>query len=209
MNSSQLILLAAALSLDALAAGFLYGTDRVRIPLCSLAIISGLSAGILALFLLFGSWLQAFLPPELPSVLCFVILLCLGGLKLFDSTVKSLIRRCSGKETRITLSLSHLTLLLTIYADPAAANGPDTSVLSPAEAFSLGIALALDSAAAGVGAGMTSLKLSASFLLAFCFTAAALCAGCFLGRRLAKHMPFDLSWLAGCLLLILACLKRP
>ena len=209
MNSSQLILLAAALSLDALAAGFLYGTDRVRIPLSSLTVISGLSAGILALCLLFGSWLQSLLPPKLPSVLCFLILVCLGCIKLFDSTVKALIRRCSGKEARVTLSLPHLTLLLTIYADPAAANGPDTSVLSPGEAFSLGIALAFDSAAAGFGAGMTSLKLPAAFVLAFCFTAAALTVGSLLGRRLAGHFSFDLSWLAGCLLLILALLKRP
>lgn len=209
MNSSQLVLFTAALSLDALAAGILYGTDNVRIPLSSLAVISGLSSGILVLFLLFGSWFQGFLPSGLPSFLCCIILTGLGCIKLFDGALKSLIRHCSANEKKVTFSLSRLTFLLTIYADPAAANGPDISILSPKEALSLGIALALDSAAAGFGAGMTSLRLPAALLLTLFFTGAALSGGSFLGRRLAGHCPFQLSWLSGLLLLLLAYLKRP
>lgn len=182
MNTCQLILLTAALSLDTLTAGFLYGADRVRIPFVSLMILSGLSAGILALFLFLGSWLQVLLPPKLPSLLCFLILLILGCIKLFDGTVKSL---------------------------TAAANGPDISILSPGEAFSLGIALAMDSAAAGLGTGFASFPIPTAFLLSFLFTAAALTVGSLLGQRLSKRIPCDFSWLAGCLLLALAFFKLP
>ena len=53
MNTSfpQLFLLITALSLDAFAASFVYGTDRVKIPAASVAVITALSTGILVLFL--------------------------------------------------------------------------------------------------------------------------------------------------------------
>ena len=182
MDVSHLFLLTAALSFDALAAGFLYGADRVRIPFASLAIISGLSSGILTGFLFFGSLFQTVLSENAASLLCFLIL--------------------------FVLRLPHITFLLTVYADPEAANGPDYSILSPKEAFSLGIVLALDSAAAGFGAGLSELPLFAAFFASFLFTAAALLGGSFLGRKLSDCSSFDFSWLSGLLLIGLAFLKK-
>lgn len=208
MDVSHLLLLTAALSFDALAAGFLYGADRVRIPLPSLAIISGLSSVILTAFLLFGSLFQTVLSEKTASLLCFFILFCLGLAKLFDGSLKALCRRFAGREGKLRLTLPHVTFLLTVYADPEAANGPDYSILSPKEAVSLGIVLALDSAAAGFGAGLSELPLFAAFFFSFLFTAAALGGGSALGGKLSGHSSFDFSWLSGLLLIGLAFLKR-
>lgn len=208
MDVSHLFLLTAALSFDALAAGFLYGADRVRIPLASQAVISCLSSGILTAFLLFGSLFQTMLSENTASLLCFLILFLLGLSKLFDGSLKALCRRFAGREKKVRLSLRHITFLLTVYADPEAANGPDYSILSPKEAVSLGIVLALDSAAAGFGAGLSELSPAAAFFSSFLFTAAALGGGSALGRRLADRSSFDFSWLSGLLLIGLAFLKR-
>lgn len=204
MNLTQLFLLSAALSLDALAAGFLYGASRVRIPACSTLIISVLSAGMLTGFLFFGSMFQSILSKQQASQLCFLLLFLLGLTKLFEGSLKTLCRHLAGKEKKFFLKLPHITLLFSIYADPEAANGPDYSILSPKEAFSLGIVLALDSAAAGFGAGLPAVPLFAAFSISFLFTAAALLFGSVLGKRLLHRSSFDFSWLSGLLFIGLA-----
>ena len=200
MNTSfpQLFLLITALSLDAFAASFVYGTDRVKIPAASVAVITALSTGILVLFLLLGKWFGGLIPPRATSVLCFLILFALGFIKLFDSTIKSFIRKSDFFERKVCFSISNLNFILTVYADPSAANGEDIAVLS------LGLALSLDSAAAGFGAGMMVTHLPLTILLSLLLNTAAVLLGSFLGRTLAKRSSLDLSWLSGLLLMGLA-----
>lgn len=207
ISLSQLFMLIIALSLDAFAASFVYGADNVRIPASSVAIITSLSTGILFIFLLLGKWLGAFIPAFAASFLCFLILLTLGLIKLFDSTLKSMIRKSGICKKKVCFSFSDLNFILTVYADPEKANKEDISVLSPMEALSLGIALSLDSAAAGFGAGMMVLHLPAILLLSLFFNTAAVLFGCYLGRTMIKKTNLDLSWLSGVLLLVLAFLK--
>lgn len=203
----QLFLLITALSLDAFAASFVYGTDNVKIPAVSVAIISGLSTGILLFFLLLGKWFGALIPPNVTAVLSFLLLFLLGLVKLFDSTLKSLIRRSKSSSKKLCFSISDVNFILTVYADPATANREDIAILSPFEALSLGIALSLDSAAAGFGAGMMVLHLPATILLSLALNTAAVLLGSWLGRVIVKRSNLELSWLSGLLLILLACSK--
>lgn len=203
----QLLMLLTALSLDAFAASFVYGTDNVKIPVASVSIITALSTGILFFFLVLGKWCGALISPGTTSVICFLLLFLLGLVKLFDSTLKSLIRRSGCSHKKMRFSISDLNFILTVYADPSKANGEDIAVLSPAEALSLGIALSLDSAAAGFGAGMAVLHLPMALFFSALFTIAAILSGSHLGRFLSKKISPDLSWLSGILLLILAFSK--
>lgn len=200
----QLFLLITALSLDAFAASFVYGTDRVKIPAASVAVITALSTGILVLFLLLGRGFGSLIPAKATSVLCFLILFILGFVKLFDSTIKSVIRKSEFFERRLYFSISHLNFILTVYADPSAANGEDISVLTPMEALSLGLALSLDSAAAGFGAGMMVTHMPLTIVLSLILNTAAVLIGSGLGRILARRSCLDLSWLSGLLLIGLA-----
>lgn len=200
-------MLVTALSIDAFAASFVYGTDRVKIPVSSVAIITSLSTGVLVLFLLLGSGLGTFISPKATSVICFFILFLLGLIKLFDSSIKRLIRKYKSLDKKLCFSVSGLTLILTIYADPQTANGEDITVLSPGEAFSLGIALSLDSAAAGIGAGMMAIHLPLTILLSLATGVAAILSGSFLGNTVAKKTSLDLSWISGVMLIILAFSK--
>lgn len=203
----QLFLLITALSLDAFAASFVYGTDNVKIPAVSVAVISGLSTGILLFFLLLGKWFGALIPPDVTTVLSFLLLFLLGLVKLFDSTLKSLIRRSKSSSKKLCFSISDVNFILTVYADPATANREDIAILSPFEALSLGIALSLDSAAAGFGAGMMVLHLPATILLSLILNTAAVLLGSSFGRVIVKRSNLELSWLSGLLLILLACSK--
>ena len=56
----EIVVLVIALSIDAFVASFVYGSNKVRIPLVSAWIITMLSTGILILFLVMGNIVGAF-----------------------------------------------------------------------------------------------------------------------------------------------------
>jgi len=203
----QLIMLVTALCLDSFAASFVYGAERVRIPAASVAVLSGLSTAVLILSLLLGSGVGHIVPQRLTELFCFLILFLIGFVKLFDGALKSLIRRFPLPEKRLKFSVSQFHFILTVYADPAAANEEDISVLSPSEALFLGLSLSLDSAAAGFGAGMTAFSLPLITLLSLGLNTASVLLGSCLGKRLASRSSLDLSWLCGLLLIALAFFK--
>ena len=203
----QLIMLVTALCLDSFAASFVYGAERIRIPAASVAVLSGLSTAVLILSLLLGSGVGHIVPQRLTELFCFLILFLIGFVKLFDGALKSLIRRFPLPEKRLKFSVSQFHFILTVYADPAAANEEDISVLSPSEALFLGLSLSLDSAAAGFGAGMTAFSLPLITLLALGLNTASVLLGSCLGKRLASRSSLDLSWLCGLLLIALAFFK--
>lgn len=204
---SRLFLLLIALSADAFAASLAYGMDRVKIPPLSAAIVALLSDFILIVSLFIGGFLQSFIPVSFTTVLSFLILLILGLIKLFDSSIKKKIKenRFSSKELR--LSSKNLKFILTVYAKPQEANGDDIEVLSPAEAVSLGLALSLDSAAAGIGAASLHFPLLLTAVLSFLIGMLTIFAGCRLGRTLAARSDFNFSIIGGILLILLAFSK--
>lgn len=203
----QALLFAVALSIDAFVACFVYGTSRVRIPAASLLILSAVSAGTLSASLFIGNGIGSLLPPTITRALSFLILFFLGLIKLFDSTLKHFIQRKYTAPKNLRFSLLNLQFILTIYADPAQVNQEDQEILSPREALPLGLALSLDSAAAGIGAGAASLPFLTTIFLSLLSTLGAVTVGSFLGRRLSHHLTLDLSWLCGLLLMGLALLK--
>lgn len=176
----ELFLLVLALSADAFTASFVYGADRVKIPFLSAAVITFLSTGILAFFLLAGSFLKAFLPGNLPS-LCSVLLLFLLGLaKLTARPVRDMARR---------------------------ANDRDPEVLSAGEAFVLGAALSMDSAAAGIGTGLTGTSLPLLMILSLVTGFLSVTGGGRLGRIVSGRTSMDFSKAGGMVLMLLALMK--
>lgn len=200
----DVFILAAALSADAFAACFAYGADRVRIPFLSGCILAGLSSAILFLFLLLGKAAGRFLPSGFSCALSFFLLFVLGLIKLFDGSAKALLRKLGRRARRLSLSVAGLHFIMTVYADPEAANGADEAVLSPREALSLGAALSLDGAAAGLGAGILCLPLPFTVLLSLAAGGAAVAGGTLLGNLAARKLKLNLSWLSGLLLIALA-----
>lgn len=203
----ELIILVTALSVDAFAASFVYGADRVKVPPASVLVLAGISSGMLLLSLCLGGRTGNWMSEEAARRAGFVILFALGLVKLFDSSVKSMIRKCGvidrKMDKQLKVSILNIHLILSVYADVEKAN-PDDSVLSPAEALSLGTALSLDSGLAGIGAGMLSGHLWAAVWFSMAANVAAVMAGCRLGRLTAGKTNLNLSWVSSLLLIILA-----
>ncbi len=204
---SQLILLIIALSADAFAASFAYGADKVKIPPLSAIIVALISDILLMISLLIGNFLKAYIPPMLTTFFSFTILFVLGAIKLFDSSIRRKIRENRFNSKEVKVQTKNLRFILTVYAAPEAANTEDVETLSPAEALSLGLALSLDSAAAGFGAASGEYSLLLAALLAFLISLGAVSLGCKTGRLLAAKSDFNFSIIGGILLLLLAFSK--
>ena len=200
----EAMVIAWALSLDALVASFAYGSKGIKIPLRSTALIAFICAATVGLALIAGMVLKQYIPAGLTLAISFAILFTLGVLKLLDSITKSIIRRHTGINKEIAFSLLNFKFILMLYADPEQADVDGSKVLSPAEAAALATALSLDGIAVGLGAAMGSANGLMVFLCVLAAGLIALLGGAFLGNKAAGRTPFDLSWLSGVLLIVLA-----
>ena len=118
--------------------------------------------------------------------------------------MKSAILKGRDRRKNLCFSFSGLHFILTVYADPGEADADENSVLSPAEALSVGVAMSLDSAAAGLGAGFSDFPLVPTLLAVFLAGAAAVRLGCALGTILSRRVKLELSWVSGVMLIVLA-----
>lgn len=200
-------LLAVALSVDSFIASFAYGTNRIKIPFISVLIISVICSLTLALSLFLASVISPILPPLATKIFCFLILFILGVIKLFDSSIKSAIRKHKGIMKQLKFSMFNLNFILNVYADPEVADTDCSRSLSPYEAVSLATALSLDGLAAGFGAGLVNFSLIEVFVFSLVFGISAILLGCRLGNKVAEKLPADISWLSGALLVFLGVLK--
>ena len=200
--------LAASLSMDAFAASFAYGSGKIKIPFSSVQVISFMCTGLLAVSLLLGSAVRGLLPQGLTTALCFLLLMLLGIAKLLDSITKSIIRKHSNINRKVRFSMFNFKFILSLYADPEKADVDLSRSISPSEAVSLSAALSLDGLAAGFSAAMGDISIPAVIIASLIVTTAAVMLGSALGNKLAGKQagqrPFDLSWLGGVILIILA-----
>lgn len=203
----EAVVLASSLSLDAFIASFAYGSNKIKIPFSSAVVIDLVCGGILGASLLLGALLRPFLSPGICNLICFLILFLTGMVKLLDNLTKALIRRHGGLSRDIQFSLFNLRFVLNVYADPEKADADCSKSISFAEAFSLSIALSLDGMAVGFGAALGDVNGMAVFLASLLTNAAAVLLGARAGNRIAASLPFNVAWLSGAILIIMAVLK--
>lgn len=202
----ETLLLVAALSTDAFAASFAYGSDRIKIPIISICLISGICGFILMIALVCGEIVQTFLPFN-TVWLSFWILFILGTGKLLNCFLKRKIQKWKESRKQISFSCFHLTFLLDVYANPKEADSDLSKTLSPLEAIPLSIALSFDGLAAGFGMAFGDPSIWSLVVLSVVFNFLAIFFGDFLGKKAAEHTNLDLSWLGGVILILLAGLK--
>ena len=203
----EAVMLAFAISVDAFIASFSYGSNKIKIPPLSVFIITSLSSAILGLSLITGALVRAYIPGGITTAICFIILFILGLTKLLDSFAKAIIRKHSNINREIKFSMFSFKFILTLYADPIEADIDDSKLISPAEAASLAVALSLDGLAVGFGAAVGHVNGLAVFLASLVIGALAIMLGCYTGNKAARTLRFNLSWLSGALLILLAVVK--
>lgn len=196
-----------ALSIDAFAASFAYGSNNIHIPMRSMQTINFICSGITGISLIAGSLLQPHFPHWLVLAISSGLLFILGIVKLLDSLTKSIIRRHASINKEISFSLFNFKFILNLYADPEKADVDGSKTLVPAEAASLAVALSLDGMAVGFGAALAGISPLAIFISSLITGLACLMLGSFLGRRLANKFGFNLSWIGGAILIAMSIVK--
>lgn len=203
----EAIMISSTLSMDAFVASFAYGGNGIKIPVSSVSVISLVCGSMLGISLLAGAVIRSFTPDWLTAAICFIILFTLGMSKLLDSITKSIIRKHSHVNKKIKFSMFNFNFILNLYADPVEADVDESKTISPAEAFSLAAALSLDGIAVGFGAALGNVNIPAVFLCSLVTDALAVILGACAGNKVAKKIPFNISWFSGAVLIVLAILK--
>jgi putative sporulation protein YtaF len=137
----------------------------------------------------------------------FAILFLIGLTKLFDSITKSIIRKHKNLKKEINLSVFNFKLLLRIYADPEAADADISHSISPREAAVLAFSVSLDGIAVGFSAACLGVNLWAIVIFSLISGFSALMLGSWLGNKIACKLNFNISWIAGVVLIALAVEK--
>ena len=203
----EAIILALTCSVDAFAASFAYGTNKIKIPFISNQIINFICCFTLGISLLLGSIIKNYIPPNLTVIICFIILFILGIIKLFDSITKSLIRKYNNINKELKFSFFNFKFILKLYADPEEADIDSSRDISPMEAVALALSLSLDGLAIGFGAALTNINILVVVIAALLINMIALLFGVSLGNKIAKKSSVNLSWISGVILIILAIFK--
>jgi len=204
MISVEALLLAIVLSIDVFAVSFAYGSSKIKIPFKSIMVITIIGSSILALSIYLGALLLPFISYRVAPMLSFGILFTLGLIKIFDSVIKGYIRKNNDTSKTMEFSVLNLKFILNVYADPEIADSDNSRILSPKEAVTIAIAVALDAFAIGFGAGLVDVNHLQLIAFSLVIDVIAVVTGCFIGSKIASKAKIDLSWLAGVILILLA-----
>jgi putative sporulation protein YtaF len=196
----SLVLLAMALSLDSLTVGLLYGARGIKLSFSAVAIVSLASGLLLAAAMLGGHAMARVLAPAIAQRLG-ALLLTGVGLWITYQTWRSnrpggrpapappVATAAAGARRVWRLRLGSVGIVIEILREPGAADIDRSGHISLTEACFLGVALALDSVAAGLGAAMAGFSPVGLPLAA----AGGSFGLMFLGSRGAKLLPFKLE----------------
>jgi len=199
--------IAVSISVDALAVSFAYGCKKIKIPMLSALIITLICTMVIGLSFLFGMALTQWITEGFAVGLSFAILFSLGVVKLFDSITKSIIRKYTQFNKEIKLSVLNFKLVTRIYADPEVVDVDYSKSISLREAVVLAVSLSLDGLAVGLSAAIIGVNLWVLIGFTLAVGLAALMIGGWLGNKAADKLRFNISWLAGIILIGLAFMQ--
>lgn len=181
----NIFLLVSALCLDTFVASVAYGIHQVSLSRAQIAVINGIGSLCLCASLLFGTFLDSLIPESFTKEICFFSMLALGCFKL----------ACSSRRHDVS-------------GERLKAEEKKMSFLSWQEVIFFSLAMSIDGLVAGTMAAFLKISVllttAAQFIMGELFTYA----GLWIGQRISRRFPKDLSWIGGILFILLAILKR-
>jgi putative sporulation protein YtaF len=192
-------LLAAAVSIDGLGAGFAYGVRNLYVPFLSLIIVSLSSSLALLAAMLAGRTMASFFSPQFSSLAGGAILALVGCYIIWSAAAGEPPPRDPPKPG---------PSLWKLIREPETADFDSSGSISSREAAVLGLALAMDAFGAGFGAAMTGYSPLVTCLLVGLCKFLFISGGVSLGKRYAGSLDGGkASWLAGGVLIILGVIN--
>lgn len=198
MDTLSLILLALAVSVDSLTVGLLYGARGIRLPWAAMLIVSLATGLLLSLAMGGGALIATILPPEVANRAGAAILAGVGAWVTFQTWRSHRAPRPAAPAAAPEpeplrkvwrLQLGSVGIVIEILREPGAADIDRSGHISWTEAVLLGVALALDSVAAGLGAAMAGFSPLHLPLAAASGSLALM----YMGARGARFLPFRLE----------------
>jgi putative sporulation protein YtaF len=152
--------LAIAVSLDGFGAGVAYGMRKIRVPIISMVVVSLASGISIWLAMSAGHFFAVYIPFAQQVGALILIGIGLGLVYQNTQASKNYERRENREnkvqphETVMALHLKPFGIIIHIMREPLEADRDRSGLLSWKEAILLGVALAVDAMAAGIGAAM-------------------------------------------------------
>ncbi|WP_250277944.1 manganese efflux pump [[Clostridium] colinum] len=212
----QLLVLALALSIDALGIGLSYGVRKIDFKLSSLAIISFIALFFSTISIFFGNILASIFSEKIISFISIVILVILGlfiikkGLEKDENEKNIKIPILSDENKNIySFFIKSLGITINIIKTPSYCDLDNSLKIDPKEAFYLGIALSLDCMCASIA--ISSFKtytfLFPIFIVIFQLT--FLLVGVFFGKKTKLNFLDEtkISVISGLILIIIGFLR--
>ncbi len=219
----SIIILAIALSLDALGFGLVYGLRQIRIPLSSKIIICFCSILYSQIALILGNLLLTSANQTLAKIVGIGILAGMGLFIILQNTFKdtppkkglkdpnAAVKLPKGKETTLfQIALKSLGITIQIIRNPAEFDRDRSGRIDAKESLLLGLALSLDAIGTGVGSALTGLFTPLIPLTIGFFQMLFLSVGTYLGFRFCQLKNFNekiFGIISGILLLCLALIR--
>jgi putative sporulation protein YtaF len=216
MNMIGLLFFAIALNIDAFLIAVSYGIRKIKIPLLSLLILSGVSMAAISLSMLTGGALARLLPQIIANYLGGLILIGLGVQIIWEQNRE----KVSAPDNRAAVSaaleskpaplvkLSLVKLPFALFQSPELVDLDHSGTIMGWEAFLLGMTLALDAAGAGLAVALQGYSIVLTALFAgggqLVFTRWGLYWGARIG---AMSWGKTVSLLAGGMIMLLGLLK--
>ncbi|WP_338832999.1 putative sporulation protein YtaF [Moorella humiferrea] len=181
------LLLAFAASLDGLGVGLSYGLRSIKLPWYSLFIIALVSLTVSFSAMVGGHFIVKVFSPALAGHVGAVILLTLGLALVLEAYCKEGI----PEKAVVKLRLPRLGLVIQNLKEPVKADADSSGSIGGREAFTLGLALALDSMGIGFGAAAAGFSFLLTPLLLGGSQVLLILVGLCLGRR---WRPVKVGW---------------
>lgn len=202
----QGVMLVLAVCIDAFFAAFSYGNNGVRITFWPAVIISSIGTAALTVPLMFSDIISSYISRQTSSILGFSVLMILGVVSVCKEFLKKMLRKNDNRR-KLSFRRGGIGFVIEIYMEPSKADTDSSNCISCSEACVLGIALSMDSMAAGIGIGLLGTNIAGICIMSFIFCMAAIGTGYLTGKIFTLRSKNDLSWLSGLILIVIAVTK--
>jgi len=165
MEWVAMTMFALALSLDGFGAGVAYGLRNIAIPWLSLTVICLASMTLVASSMVLGRGIAVYLSPHVAGAVGAVILVIIGVGIIIGALKPVRDERKQKDYTLLCLNIRPLGIIIQIMKEPGCADFDASGEISAREAFFLGLALAMDAMAAGLGVAMTGYNIVITALM--------------------------------------------
>jgi putative sporulation protein YtaF len=186
-----ILLISLALSLDSFSAGFTYGLRKIKVTIGSFFVLFLSSFVILYTAVGLGGLISHYISPDFSRVIGSCILIILGSWMVLQSSKEvEISKSIDSNPSLLKLEIKSIGIVIQILKSPTDADLDKSGRISPLEALLLGIALSLDSFAAGISISALGYN---QLLTSLLISAISLC-GLGLGLSVGRYLS-SISWL--------------